>query len=145
MIGKKEWRRIAYMSTNKNERLSPYGAEHTSSKTDIWDELNVTMGELNKAVENVSFMVHTVHDLGLFSKLGKAKRNGISFPEIIKKIDLQQVSAILQSPLVRDVLTDPEFFQLLMQTNIEQNEPENLDRVEEPTNQAEQPYNENQL
>jgi hypothetical protein len=145
MIGKKEWRRITYMSTNKNEHTSPYGAKQISSETDIWDELNVTMGELNKAVENVSFMVHTVHDLGLFSKLGKAKSNGISIPAIIKKIDLQQVSAILQSPLVRDVLTDPEFFQLLMQTNIEQNEPENLDRVEEPTNQAEQPYNENQL
>jgi hypothetical protein len=87
--------------------------EEALESNQLLNELNVTLVELNKAIENCSYMYQTAHTLGLFD-LAKQKKNVNlqSIIRLLKNIDYNQLLMILQSPLIQQILSDPEFFQL---------------------------------
>jgi hypothetical protein len=91
----KEWRNV-----NPQNRIDPQ----------LLDQITQTMTELNKAMGNLQFVVKTTKSLDLPNLFRSLSSNNVQ--QLVKGIDLQQVSAILQSPLIRQMLTDPEFFAL---------------------------------
>lgn len=76
------------------------------------EQLNVTLVELNKAIENVQVIYQTAHSLGLFDLLSSKKNVG-SLVETFKSIDFSQIMALINSPLVQSIVNDPEFLELL--------------------------------
>lgn len=80
------------------------------------DELAKTLQELNKTVDNVYAIYETAHSTGLIDLLRQSRTpEGLS--NLVKNIDLNQVSALLQSPLVRQILTDPQVYQFFTNQN----------------------------
>lgn len=75
------------------------------------DEITVTLTELNKAMENITYMVQTTKSLDLMNTFKSLSGNNIK--HLIKGIDIKQITSLLQSPEVRQLLTDPEFYALL--------------------------------
>ncbi|WP_025028871.1 hypothetical protein [Caldalkalibacillus mannanilyticus] len=76
------------------------------------EQLNVTLVELNKAIENMQVIYQTAHSLGLFDLLSSKKNVG-SLVETFKSIDFSQIMALINSPLVQSIVNDPEFLELL--------------------------------
>lgn len=96
----------------------PYGrqpSEHPGVTSDMLDEVSFTLQELNKAVQNVNYVIDTIQELDLLSLFKSL--SGSEAQHILKRIDLQQISEILQSPLVRELLTDPKILSIFMPTS----------------------------
>lgn len=76
------------------------------------DEIAFTIDELYKAIQHVNYISGTVKstDWSVFTKLFSAKNLG----SMAKSIDLKQISELLQSPLVRQLLSDPELLALFL-------------------------------
>ncbi|WP_202080019.1 hypothetical protein [Caldalkalibacillus salinus] len=77
----------------------------------VLDDVTFTLTELNKAIENVQVISHSVKGLDLASMVKNV--SGSNVLSVLKNVDLNQISALLESPLVRQLLTDPEFLALL--------------------------------
>jgi hypothetical protein len=98
--------------------LQPYGTRqprHPTQQKDMLDEISITLQELNKAVQNVNYFIDTMQELDLLSLLKSL--SGSNAQNLLKQIDLNQISELLQSPLVRQLLTDPEILSLFMPTS----------------------------
>jgi hypothetical protein len=79
------------------------------------DEIRVTLVELDKAVKNIQMMAGMAKSLGLSSLLSSSGSNSSSqtgLLGLLKSIDMKQVRALMNSPALRKIVTDPEFFQL---------------------------------
>jgi hypothetical protein len=83
---------------------------HNGIDPQLLDQITETMTELNKAMGNLQFVVKTTKSLDLPNLFRSLSSSNVQ--QLVKGIDLQQVSAILQSPLIRQMLTDPEFLAL---------------------------------
>lgn len=98
----------------QGSQLPPSSASSTTSTQSTLEQLQVTLVELDKAMKNVELMAQTARQLGLFSKDGKMK--SINLNQIIKhlkqNVDIKQIQTLLESPAIRQMLTDPEFYQL---------------------------------
>lgn len=83
----------------------------------LLDQLQITLQELSKAAENIVYLQQTLASLRQidlresYAKITKLLSSTQAL-EHLKHIDLDQISALLQSPLIREILTDPEFYQL---------------------------------
>jgi|GEM_PF-3602557 len=96
------------MQTNKGTLLKLLEDDKTL------DELNVTLIELNKAIENIQFMYQTAQSLGLFNLFNsKNKLSLTSFIDLIRTIDFSQIQALINSPMIQSIISDPEFLELL--------------------------------
>lgn len=83
----------------------------------ILDELHYTLEELAKAADNLVYMQKTFGslrkiDLSRFQEKMTSLLSSPTFLDQLKHINLDEISALLQSPLIRQLLTDPEFYQL---------------------------------
>jgi hypothetical protein len=76
----------------------------------LFDQINQTMTELNKAMGNLQFVVKTTKSLDLPNLFRSLSSNNVQ--QLVKGIDLKEISSILQSPLIRQMVTDPEFLAL---------------------------------
>lgn len=76
------------------------------------DEVAFTIDELYKAIQHINYISGTVKgmDWSVFAKLLSAK----NLSSMAKSVDLKQISELLQSPLVRQLLTDPELLALFL-------------------------------
>lgn len=89
--------------------LAPKAA---ASKSSLLDELTFTLGELNKAMDNVNYMAEIFKDLDLAKLLKGASKT--KWKELLKKVDLKQVQSFLESPLVQQIIADPELLSLFV-------------------------------
>lgn len=94
--------------------MDPY-----NQNPNMFDELQVTLEELAKAADNIVYIHQTMHSLKIFDLLQSKTTladllSSLSILEQVKKIDLDQISTLLQSPMMRKILTDPEFYQLFV-------------------------------
>ncbi|GAA0353019.1 hypothetical protein [Bacillus horti] len=96
-------------SESSNEQIQEAKANKSTASSNtnpIWiDEITYTLGELNKAMDNVQYMSGLAKDLDLASMLKGASKTDIL--QLLKNIDLEQVSAFLDSPLVQAFVHDP--------------------------------------
>jgi hypothetical protein len=76
----------------------------------LFDQINQTMTELNKAMGNLQFVIKTTKSLDLPNLFRSLSSNNVQ--QLFKGIDLKEISSILQSPLIRQMVTDPEFLAL---------------------------------
>lgn len=89
---------------------------------DLLDQLQLTLQELTQAAENIVYLQQTLSSLKqidlreAYQKISKLLSSSQAL-EQLKHIDLDQISALLQSPLVREILSDPEFYQLFAPEN----------------------------
>jgi hypothetical protein len=75
------------------------------------DEITNTLAELNKAVQNITYIAETSKSLDLVNTFKSL--SGKNVKHLFKDIDIKQITDILQSPEVRQMLTDPDFYALL--------------------------------
>lgn len=83
-----------------------------SSNPALIEELTFTLGELNKALDNVQYMAVLAKELDLASLLKKASKS--KWKELLKNIDLKQVQSFLESPLVQQIIEDPELLNMFL-------------------------------
>lgn len=81
---------------------------------ELWEELSITLVELNKAIVNINMFYQTAQSIGLFDLLKNSGSHSKSLLQLFKSVDIGQIAALLQSPLVQQILSDPEFFELFM-------------------------------
>jgi hypothetical protein len=112
------------------ERPNP---SQRSENNDWMEQLAGTLTELNTALEHIHYMYHTAQDLGLFSKKGGAVQ---SITGLLKSIDYQQLMQVAQSPMVQQLLTDPELLKLFMPDQASPSQD-----IQEPSHQEESNQN----
>jgi hypothetical protein len=76
----------------------------------LLDQITQTMSEANKAMGNLQFVIKTTKSLDLPNLFRSLSSSNVQ--QLFKGIDLKEISSILQSPLIREMVTDPEFLAL---------------------------------
>ncbi len=88
----------------------------SSSTFSYIDEIQHTLVELDKAIKNIEMMARTAKKLGIPELLQSPgtfwQQSQANWQNIMQNIDLQQLKALINSPVLRKILTDPEFYQL---------------------------------
>lgn len=113
------------------------------SSPPLIDEITSTLAELNKAVQNITYMAETSKSLDLVNTFKSL--SGKNLKQLFKGIDIDQITAVLQSPEIRQLLTDPDFYALLSpDTGTTPGTKPNLNPYEEGQDQESAPTQEDQ-
>ncbi|MDQ0337667.1 hypothetical protein J2S00_000437 [Caldalkalibacillus uzonensis] len=103
-----------HLGRNQTPASQHRSTSHPNESHHYAEQVYQTLVELEQAMKNVQEAVYLLHQSGLMQGLkgGSGQNLLAQLAAGLKHIDLRQIKALLQSPFIQRMLTDPEFYQL---------------------------------